>query len=380
MPAYTDPDVISDEGAVAEQYLDQLAESIEGWVRRTGQVEPQLAEATGLVVAPVNALLIDTLRQDYQGWGETILGVARIVATAATGRVSIAFSGAGTVEEGTQLAVTMGDGDQRLFYTTLEVTADTPGMVVTEVPIVAAQTGADGNGGAGAVQLIDAYEFVSAVEMEGVTSGAEDEEDRDAYNERLARRARRFLGIPATVADTAAAATDVPGVARALAINFYNPATPDTPAPGHVTVVALEEDGMDVSSDIADDVIAALAGPEDRLLQVVPHVAPSTPFTVAVAFEITTRAGRDGPTVLAAAEDGVRAYLDRGQWGYDEDAGGLWTAQSTIFYLEVAQAIQEVEGVDKVTALTINGGETNLVMPGIAPLPDVDTVDGTLAS
>lgn len=384
--AYTDPALVNDETTLAEQYLDTLADQHEDWEPHDGQLEPPIAEATAVVVAPVVTLLKDeTTRADYEGWGKTILGIARTPAVTASSTVAVVMesSTGHTMPAGTRLVGTSPTGDELMLVTLADAVTAIGETTATGVPVAADEPGAAPNGTSGTVQLWDAYEFVRSVALEAPLSAGADEQDRDDYNDKLARRVRRFLGIPATVADMAAAATDVAGVERAIAVGLLDPANPGQygtdAAEGHVTVFAIDSAGEDVNGSVAATIIVELTGPEDRLLNVKVHTGSTTDTNLVVTFTATAAAGYDDDVAIDAGEAAVAEYLSKANWGRDEDAPGLWRPIRTVHYHEVAQAIQEAAGIDILKSLTINGAEDDIELNGFAPLPNLTSVVGTPA-
>lgn len=49
-------------------------------------------------------------------------------------------------------------------------------------------------------------------------------------------------------------------------------------------------------------------------------------------------------------------------------------------YLEVAEVLNRVDGVDYISTLTVNGGTANITLTGVAPLTLAGTVTGTATS
>src|SRR3954466_10363716 len=101
MPMYIDPDLITDETAVAEAILAGIADRInaaldlaegEDWQPQEGSPETHLAESVGIVLATGAALISDKERTDYAGFGELILGLARVAAEPAIGYTTWTFT------------------------------------------------------------------------------------------------------------------------------------------------------------------------------------------------------------------------------------------------------------------------------------------------
>ena len=175
MPLYIDPELITDETAVAEAILAGMADRLdsalgldeeEGWEPNEGSPETAYAEATGIIMATVAALVQDDERDDYEGFGTLILGVERMSAEPAVGYTKWTFNQAGTfiIPDGSELVLDAPDGTPIGFAT------------LGDVQVVALEPGANGNGLSGPARDWEPLPFVTAVEMTAVTTGGRDEE------------------------------------------------------------------------------------------------------------------------------------------------------------------------------------------------------------
>jgi uncharacterized phage protein gp47/JayE len=382
MAIYQPPDLISDEVTLAEQLLDAWASLIDDWEPRDGQLEPPFAEGIALVLATTNALLKDTARDGYADWGATVLGLQRHQASAATTTASVRMIDAEghTAPAGLQLAAQLPSGDTAMFITLIEVMAPLGTQVVDGIPIAAVDAGEDANLAAGVADLVDPYDFIESVTLEAPATGGSTVEELPAYVDRLVDRARRQRAVPITVADFAAWPLDVAGVARCRAINLFDPATPGVEKPGHISIVPIDVNGEPVSPAVAQDALDAVTGEDERPLQVVPHVTQPTYTPVDVAFTITVVSGADPGSVVDAAQAAVRSYLSPATWGLDEQVAGRWRAIDVVYRFEIAQVIQQSNGVDLLQEVTLNGAEQDVALTGLVALPRPDDVTGTAVS
>lgn len=143
-----------------------------------------------------------------------------------------------------------------------------------------------------------------------------------------------------------------------------------------VTVAIVGEDGQALPQSTKDALAAEME--LRREINFVVHVIDPTYTTIAVTFTVVTAAGYEAATVEAAAEAAVAAYLDPSVWGGGDQSPPEWrTPSDTVRYLEVASLLDRVEGVDYVSALTVNGGTADVVLAGVAPLTQPGVIDGT---
>lgn len=385
MSLYIDPELLTDETAVAEAILAGMADRLdsslgldedEGWEPSEGSPETAFAEAAGIILATVATLIQDDERDDYEGFGTAILGVERLSAEPAIGYSKWTFNAAGTflIPDGSELVLVAPDGTPIGFATVGDVT--TTGNEATDVQVIALEPGIEGNGLIGAARDWEPLPFVLAVEMTTASSGGTDEETRDAYLDRVVRGARRLKDVPIVTDDYADAALDVPGVARAVAVRLLNtevyPATPASA--GHVTVFLADADGNACSTTVKNEVIAEMMG-TDRPLAVVVHVGDPTYTNITVAVSIRLEIGADYDATVQACKDALSAFFSKATYGLDDTQPGRWAAPKTtvervITEYDVCAAVDDVAGVKAVTAATVNGAAT-VSLTGWAPLPNL---------
>jgi len=387
---YLDPDVISDEGAVAEAILAAVADQIPGWEPSEGHIETALAEAQAIVTATVAALLKDEARDAYSGFAQNILGIAR-QAEGVAGAVSdwtMVDAGGYLIPDGTQLIMDSPTGEKVGFATVGDVIVPPGDSSVLGVPVVALEAGPQANGLIGAAVAIDPVVGVASAALASVSAGGADAETIEDFVARAADRARRLRAVPITVDDFAALALDHESVARCMAVNLLDPDDPpgsgDEPeAGGHVTVFPIDVAGQPIAGADIDEVEALLTG-DERPLNVMVHVAEPTYTEVDVAISVRLEPGADPDAMATTVEDAVRAHLSPATWAIDATEPGRWrapqtTAERTIRHFDIAHVADSVPGVAGVTACTVNGG-TAVPLLGWAPLPDPGSITATVVS
>jgi uncharacterized phage protein gp47/JayE len=379
--AYVDPDVIDDEGAVAEAILAAIADQIPGWEPSEGHVETALGEAMAVVAATIAVLLKDEARDVYSGFAQSILGLARRTEDAATALSDWTMrDDAGyVIPDGTQLFIRDAAGETHGFATVGDVTVPATQTTALGVRVEALEAGSQANGLTGAVAAFDPVLGVAGVVLSTISRGGSDLEDLDAFLARAVDRARRLRAVPITADDFAALALDQPDVARAMAVNLLDldatptwtsGATPD--AGGHISVFCVDTTGNAISGDAAAEVVELLAG-DDRPLNVLVHVGDPTFTRIDVAITIRILPEADPVSMRSLVEAAIVAYLDPAQWAADPDEPGRWrapaaTGDRTVRHFDVAHIAEQVPGVTGVVACTLNGG-TSVTLGGWAPLP-----------
>ena len=149
-----------------------------------------------------------------------------------------------------------------------------------------------------------------------------------------------------------------------------------TPANGNermIHVVPIDDAGQPVSSTIKAELDAEFQA--KREVNFVVTIGDPTYFTVAVRFNVVALPNYDTAAVQANVMAALSDYLDPANWGGPKaaDEEYTWRASTVVRYLEVAQIINNADGVDYITSLTLNGGTTDVTISGgAAPLPAGD--------
>lgn len=391
---YIDADLISDETAVAEAVLAGIADRIdaalaldpdEGWEAQEGSPEASLGEAVGIVLATAASMVKEQERNDYAGFGELILGTPRTRAEQAIGYSRWTFSQVGNylIPDGAELVVDAADGTSVAFA----AVGDTNVVAAAEaldVQVVAIESGAAANGISGQARDWEPLPFLVGVEMTTAATGGTDDQTRDEYVDDVARRAKRMKLVPIVTDDYADTAIDDPNVGAAVAVRLLDLTAPTDPpaAGGHVTVFVKGFAGEDLAQPIKDAIAASMMG-DDRPLAVTVHVGDFERTDVSVSIIFTLSEGADHDATVAAVEDTITAAYDPAVFGFDADAPGRHrpprdTTEREINRYDVVALIDDLDGVEKITNVTVNGGSA-VSLTGWAPLPNLTSVTATVA-
>jgi hypothetical protein len=309
----------------------------------------------------------------FQTWGQRVLGVQPLTATAAAGTVTFTLADAlgHTVPAGAQLDVN-GVG----FETTADLVV-APGPTTGTVGIVALDAGSAGNGLQTPAELVSpTFVWVSSVALPAPTAGGTDGETDEEYANRLADTTPTLSRKAILIDDFAALARDDAEVYRALAVDNYDPGPPVvTTAEGHVSVFPQNSVGQPISSLAKARVLAKLTA--DRVLNLVPHVLDPTYTQIDVTWTAHAYPGYDTTAVRDAGNVAIAAFLDPTRWG--NPAGGdefAWIDEPTLRRNDLFGALYGVPGVRHVDTLqlAIHGGAlgtADLTLNGPAALPQL---------
>lgn len=195
------------------------------------------------------------------------------------------------------------------------------------------------------------------------------------------RKLKRLYGpqliLPQDFADYCEAA--VTGVARACVYDGYDPTGPTTGNERMVSLSLIDSAGAWVGSTIQTAAATEVAAKRESSFVV--HFVQPTFTTVNVAFTFTTVPGAVAAEVRAAAEQAVEDYLSPATYAGPRNGDDpAWRRVTKVYWREVEAVLQAVEGVDLITACTLNGSATtDVTLSGAFPLPQVGTNVGTAA-
>lgn len=383
MPGYINLPVTVDANELVATALAYLIDNIPGYVPREGHLDTRIVEAVGAMAATAATVASAVPATIFRYYGRTLVGLPPVdAASASTSSTWTVIDAQGyTIAAGTQVGFQVA-GDVIIPFYVAEDVVIPAGNVATqpgEVTLIAIDPGLAANGiAAGPVQLIDSLAFVTNVVSTAVTAGGADAETDAAYLDRLADELALMTPRPILPNDFAVLARRDAGVYRALAIDGYNPATGTYNNERMVTLVLVDANGVTVGAATKAAVQADLEA--EREVNFVVNVMDPTTTAVAVNFTITVLPGYDPATTLATAIDAVTSYLSPPNWAGGNESPPVWRSGETkVRYLEVATLLNNVAGVQFVTALTIGGAAADFNLPGIAPLPTPGVITGATA-
>lgn len=371
----TDPDVLMDEAVAL------LSALVPGFVPKEAHLEVWLLETVARMTAETRYLF--TLVSDgiFRYFGESLVNIPPIdgdYATALTTWTMINNAGY-TISAGTQVAYRVAGDKRSVFYTVEDVVIPPGSTSATNVLIQSPILGSAQNGlGPAGIELVDSLAYVSTVTAAAATAGGVDPETNIEYLSRLRNEMTLLSPRFVLAADAAVLARRIPGVARALGIDNYNPGTLTFGNEKTMTLAVVGEDGLPLSAGIktsVDNYLQSL-----RELNFVLYVVDPTYTTINVTFIVVAQAGYDLTTVDNLATAAVTEYLSPANWAGGSETPPAWRAETVVRYLEVAEVLNRVDGVSYIDTLTVNGGTANVTLAGVAPLPTVGTITGSAIS
>lgn len=372
LPVEVEPD------ALEQRAYDYLSERIDGWQPAPGNLDTWLIEAFAQIAADVASTASDVPVAIFREFGAKLAGVPPLEAAPASGTTTWTLSTDNglTIPEGATIGVDGPDG--LVAFQTTEQRILSPGtMTVAAVPVVAVIPGASGSGLSGDAVLLDALDGVSAVALDGPTTGGQDAETDEVYLPRLVEELSLLSPRAITGNDAAAIVKRVPGIARATTLDGYNPADGTFNNPGYVAVVAVDSDGGNITEAAKAAARSLVTADDARLLNLVVNVIDPTRTPIAVDFTVAVWPDYAEDAVVKNAKDAVASYLSPANWGQPNYGDRrAWVNSPVVRYLEVAQVLNEVPGVNYVASLKLNNDTADVTLPGAAPMPGTATVTG----
>jgi hypothetical protein len=379
-----------DSSATRDDMIADLQARIPGWLPSPGGsgLDTSLLEVQALQNAALHEIASGVLDTIFRYLGASLFGVLPLDATFATADTTWTMIDTlgYTIPAGTEVKVEV-TGSESIGFEVVEEVIVPPGSTTTavgEVQVAALVEGAAASGLSGAMVIVTPLDGIQSVVIVGVTQGGRDEEEDDAYLDRLTRRLRRLTFGLVLPEDVEEAARNIAGVARALVIDNYIPAGPggtpaaDPAAPGAMTVVAIDADGEPISGAVETAMLADLETSVETGF--VFYTMEPTYTTVDVTFDFTTTSDADPVVVKALAEAAVTDYLFPGSWGLPP--GGdipLWLPKYKVRFGELYAVLNGVTGLDEVDTLSIEGvANTDYTLAGtVARLPRPGVITGT---
>lgn len=373
---------------LAGDAFDYLQGKVPGWLPAEGNLEAWLIEALAQIAGELRALTGLVPDAIFAYYGESILGLPPYPAVQANAVTTwTANNAAGyQIEGGTVIAVTPPAASTGYAFTVdADFTIPAGQTSVAGISCTALEAGAAASGLTGTVAVIDQLTFISTVTLDQATSGGSDAETNDAYLTRLSALLTLLSPRPILAPDFAVLAQrSIPAVARAVAIDLYNPGPPiDANCPRCVSVAICDAAGQPCSAAVKADVDALLQS--EREVNFLAFVLDPTYTTIDVTFTVKAYPGYDPADVAARVISALTSYLTPASWGLPpagDTSARSWINATSVRYNELISQADRVDGVHYVATLTlrVSGGTfatTDVPLAGVAPMPRPGAITGT---
>lgn len=353
-----------------------------------GSLVDFMADVAATISANDRQLLTEQLAAAYKYFALKVDRIPQgqaVSATAATTWVrssADATGGARTVPAGTEITLAPADpGDTPVSFITQADFTFGAGVTATSagaVGIVASVAGTAGNGLQSGAQPALTTPWLVSVTVVAATAGGEDAQDDDDYLNFVADTSPLQSNAIAKADDLARWLRNQAGVDTALVLDNYNGSAGQ---PGHVTAWVRGPGGVALSGGAMT--VLVVAAQAITLTNLIVHVLAPVFTVVTVAWVAVAEPGWDTADVEGRAAAAVLDFLDPATWGRPSGGGDVktWNDVRVVRFQDVSTVLNNVDGFDHWTSLTINGVAGDLTMSGPGALPDpASTAAGTVTA
>ncbi len=368
-------------GAFEEETYELLEAAFEGWSPAKGGLLVWLAKAWSRIGATVVGQASEMSRAAFKRFGESLVAVPPIQAAPATAESTwtMVDKAGYTIPSGTQVTIEA-SGDQVFGFVTVGDEVVAPGADKATVLLQAIEPGEAANDLSADPVLRDSLAFVKAIELDEETSSGVDEEEEDAYLNRLVEELQTLSFSLVIGRDFETDARAVASIARAKCLTAYNIKDGKEEALA-VSVVPIDSDGEASSAPIKE---ALEARQKAKLLSGINYYVGSPTYTSIkgkVVFEVEE--GFDSATVKAAIESFWAEAFSPARWGLpttgDSGSSG-WVNRTKAYRLKAIGEIERLGGVARVVTFEwakgagALGTSEELTLEGVAPLTKAGSV------
>jgi hypothetical protein len=292
-----------------------------------------------------------------------------------------AAAGERIVDAGTEFNLQGADGNPVAFQTVNDETFTGTDDDITGVDLVAVLGGNGGNGLSTVLGPAQTVAWYQSLALGAATSGGEDGETDDEY---LDRGADEKPGRAFTIVlpdDLARYLRNQPSVGRVQVVNNYNADTSTANVGGHITAIVVDDDGAALAGGTMTTLEASAQ--EIAVTDGEIHVTGPTDTLITVVFTGVAHSAFDASDVETRAEAAVLDFLDRSRFGQPDfgDEQAEWLDIRTVRYQDLVTVLNNVQGFDHYTSLTVNGGTADITMTGPGALPSASsTASGTVTA
>lgn len=353
-----------------QQVLDGYAARLSGWVASDGDPATAILQETARLAFELRQLVSDVGAGVFRAFGTSLQGVPSATAAAAqlTAQVSFADTLGHVIPAGVHASWQDSLSSQVYEFVTVSQTVAAAGAATVSVLMQAVDPGADFDVvpvGA-TLHLSDILAGVVSITTTTAASGGVDPEADDVYLDRLTQALTTLRVSVFNAQDAAILARSVPGIAKAVAVDGWNPDDATLGNDLTVGIVFFDAAGFEVSAQVAAAGIAYLTSDDVRGVNVVLRSGHVTLNSVNVVFAGVAGPGLDPAVVQTAAVAAITGYLSPARF-----TGTL------VRYLDLATVLGRVDGLATITSLTLNGGTGDVTLSGVVAQPTA-TVSGTV--
>lgn len=370
-----------DPDAMAQGVYDYIRVRWPDWEPSDGNLETWIVLATSRLASEVASLASQASQEIFKTFGAQVAGIPPF--TSASAQANTTWTTNDTVDHvipaGTLVGIPNSNGDLIAFATVddYKVVAGASVTTAGAVLLRAVDVGEEANGLTGTPVMISSLAYVVSVALVGSTSGGVDDEDPASYVNRLTEELQLSSPRPILPRDFQVLAKRVSGISRVVAVDGWKPADNTLNNERYIGIAVTDAAGEQPSAGVKTALETYLDGL--REVNFVVKVGSPTYTNIDVVTTVrcypTFTPSQVHDDVVAA----LQSYLSPANWGLprfgqDERA---WLNTTKVRFLEVAETINRVTGVDYIESVTVEGGVVDVNLSGVVPLTRADVITVT---
>jgi hypothetical protein len=364
-------DIVTDSQTLADEAVARLRDQWTDWDPNEGDLEVIQIETLAPMAQNAAEVAARVYPAIFRKYGTDLIGTPYQQGTAASTTTTwtlISNPSGRTIQAGLSIEI---DGFE--FLVEDDVVVATGVLTAPAVAVVCSTPTAAANGLTGAVVApISALDWVEDITVNTPTANGSDPEDDIAYQDRLSRELQLQSITLVTTRDFELLGLSHAGVGRLVASNNGSRA---------VLVVGTDSVGEPLSATIKAWLVAKYA--ELRQVNTTVTVADATYTTVAITYTVKAYPGFDPVDLKARINSMLASWLSPAVWGKPKNFGdpgspGAWQNETVVRLNKIIDLIGDVDGVNYVSALTINGVAADLALAGTVALTRPGTLTGTI--
>lgn len=337
----------SDPVVLREEIYELIQQQFPEWDPIKAVLDKWIVDGCSAIGADLGDLAGVVPKEILREFGSTIFNIPSLEAVAAVATVTLNIKDAAgypTIAAGTQMMMTLPDGNKVAFRTKEAVEVPVGKVKIENVIIEAIVPGAEANQLTEDPEMLDSVSYITSVEQTTTnTKGGRDEETPDAYLDRLTTEFELLSTAPITAEDYEKLARRF-GMYRAVAVDNYDPIAETEGNERMVAVAMVDEEGEGATAEKKEE----YQDEAESLREVNFIVNTMDPVytEIDVEVEVQTLPGFAKALVKEQVEEALKRYLDPANWANTSDQPRLWRQNTIVRQTELIWLVNNVQGVD----------------------------------
>lgn len=340
-------EVESDPGTLSQSVYERIREQFPEWDPAKAVLDKWIIDGCALIGADLGDIGGVVPEEILRQFGETIYKVPALLAEPAVAVVTIKIQdklGYPTIAAGTQMMLTLPDGNKVAFKTQAPVEVPVGVDEIKLVGIEAIEPGSEANQLTDDPVMLDSVSYVKSIEQTSAnTSGGKDAETPDEYLDRLSVVLELLTPAPILPEDFEKLARGF-GMYRAVAIDGWDPVAETENNERMVAVAAVDEEGEGWTAEKKAAFKAEAESKREINFEV--HAIDPEYTDINVDVEVQALPGFSKAVVKEQVEEALKSYLAARNWANTQGEPRSWRQNTIVRKNELIWLINTVQGVD----------------------------------